>query len=466
MKGRQDIKRQCNQLFFGEESRQILSLAVPSIISNVTVPLLGLVDLTIIGHIGDAAYISAIATGSMIFNVIYWIFGFLRMGTSGLTAQAFGQKNSKGTDSVLRLSLGMGVAIGMAFVALQFLILEFMIWAMNTPADAVTLVADYFNIVIWGAPAMLSLYALNGWFIGMQNTRVPMVIAIAQNIINIVASLSLVFLAGWKVEGVAGGTLIAQWSGLLLALAGVRYIRRTSQTAIGTSGLAEDEDSRGNNVGRQAATEGTVSFRSFFSVNRDIFLRTLCLVAVNMFFTSAGGKQGSLILAVNALLITLYTLFSYFMDGFAYAAEALCGKCYGAGDRKGFVAIVKRLYSWGAVMVAVFTLLYIIGGQDFLSLLTDDEAVVRAAADYLPWTIAIPLCGVMAFIYDGVFIGITATKGMLVSSAISAVLFFAIYFVFSPSMGNSALWMAFLTFLAARGLVQHVLLVRRIKYSK
>ena len=435
-----------------EESRSILSLAVPSIISNVTVPLLGLVDLTIIGHIGDAAYISAIATGSMIFNVIYWIFGFLRMGTSGITAQAFGQKSRKGTDSVLRLSVGMGAAIGMAFVAWQFISLKFMLWAMNTPEESVALVADYFDIVIWGAPAMLSLYALTGWFIGMQDTRVPMVVAIVQNIINIVASLSLVFIAGWKVEGVAAGTLIAQWAGLLMALLGVRYIRK--RRAVVFAG----QESRGE--------EQRVTFGSFFSVNRDIFLRTLCLVAVNMFFTSAGGKQGALILAVNALLITLYTLFSYFMDGLAYAAEALCGKYYGAGDRQRFSAVVRQLYIWGAVMVVAFTVLYVFGGQRFLSLLTDDGTVVRAAAGYMPWTVAIPVCGVLAFIYDGVFIGITATKGMLVSSAAASALFFAIYFLFMPSMGNNALWMAFLTFLAARGLVQHLLLRRRLKYSK
>ena len=438
---------------FRGTSRDILALAVPSIISNITVPLLGLVDLTIVGHIGDAAYISAIATGSMIFNIIYWIFGFLRMGTSGITAQAFGRKSRGGVDSVLRLSAGMGAAIGLAFVVLQPWVLRFMLWAMNTPVESVVLVTEYFDIVVWGAPAMLALYAFNGWFIGMQDTRVPMVIAIVQNVINIVASISLVFLAGWKVEGVAAGTLIAQWSGLLMALVGVGYIKRRTALVFRKSSSDGEKDV-------PSTESGKISFGSFFRVNRDIFFRTLCLVAVNMFFTSAGGKQGALILAVNALLITLYTLFSYFMDGFAFAAEALCGKYYGAGDKVGFQRIVRQLYLWGVVMVVVFTLLYMAGGERFLSLLTDDAKVVRAAADYFPWTLAIPLCGVMAFIYDGVFIGITATRGMLVSSFISSALFFSIFFAFSPSMGNGALWMAFLSFLTCRGAVQHFLLQR------
>lgn len=193
-------------------NREILAIAVPAIISNITVPLLGLVDLTIVGHIGGADYISAIATGSMIFNVIYWIFGFLRMGTSGMTAQAYGRRSAVATTAVLSLSLRTAVAIGLFFVVMQVPVLRFMIWAMNTPAESVTFVGQYFDIVVWGAPAMLTLYAANGWFIGMQDSRLPMAIAIIQNVVNIVASLFFVFVLHWKIEGIAAGTLIAQWS--------------------------------------------------------------------------------------------------------------------------------------------------------------------------------------------------------------------------------------------------------------
>lgn len=206
-----------------------------------------------------------------------------------------------------------------------------------------------------------------------------------------------------------------------------------------------------------AADADRVSLRNFLAVNRDIFLRTLCLVAVNLYFVSAGGRQGSLILAVNALLMTLYTLFSYFMDGFAYAGEALCGKYYGAGDSASFRLLVRRLYVWGAAMTVVFTVLYAVGGQDFLGLLTSDTHVVRAAMRYLPWAVAIPVCGVMAFIYDGVFIGVTATRGMLVSSALATALFFALQLSLSTTIANDGLWIAFLAYLACRGAVQGVI---------
>lgn len=461
-------------------NKEILAIAVPAIISNITVPLLGLVDLTLVGHIGGADYISAIATGSMIFNVIYWIFGFLRMGTSGMTAQAYGRRSAVATTAVLSLSLRIAVAIGLFFVVMQGPVLRFMIWAMNTPAESETFVGQYFDIVVWGAPAMLTLYAANGWFIGMQDSRLPMTIAIIQNVVNIVASLLFVFVLHWKIEGIAAGTLIAQWSGALMAAAGMVWLRRRTLArwnAAATAGSSPETDnstaavSDDNHIeaaaatqqndaatGNHAATDADrVSLRNFLVVNRDIFLRTLCLVAVNLYFVSAGGRQGALILAVNALLMTLYTLFSYFMDGFAYAGEALCGKYYGAGDRASFRSLVHRLYAWGAVMTVLFTAIYIVGGQDFLGLLTSDAYVVRAAMRYLPWAVAIPVCGVMAFIYDGIFIGVTATRGMLVSSALATALFFALQLSLSTTIANDGLWIAFLAYLACRGAVQGVI---------
>lgn len=428
-------------------NRAILDIALPSIVSNITVPLLGLVDLTIVGHIGNAAYISAIAIGSMIFNVIYWIFGFLRMGTSGLTAQAYGRRSRTMVYGALRKSVGTAIVIGVSFILLQSLILRLMIWLMNTPAESVPFVTTYFDIVIWGAPAMLSLYAMNGWFVGMQDTRITMVVAITQNIANIVASLFLVVILKWGIEGVATGTLFAQWFGVLLAVCGVLLKKRKTEK-LWTS---------------ENGGEANISLKKFFTVNRDIFLRTFFLVAVNLFFTSAGGKQGALVLAVNAIVITLYTVFSYFMDGFAYAGEALCGKYYGAGDMNGFHDIVRRLNLWGVAMAVTFTLVYIVGGRQFMGLLTSDATVVEASWHYLPWACAIPLCGVMAFIYDGIFVGITATKGMLLSSATSALLFFVLFFALNDSLGNNALWLAFISFLACRGLVE--ILVLRYKIT-
>jgi MATE family multidrug resistance protein len=297
--------------------RQILKLALPSIVSNITVPLLGLCDVTIMGHVGGAAHIGAIAVGSMIFNVMYWLFGFLRMGTSGMTAQAYGlstRKKKGGTRSedtiassdcsaFLRRGLQVGIGIGLLFVVLQVPLRHLSLWLMQAEGEVRTLAIPYYNICIWGAPAMLGLYALTGWFIGMQNTKIPMAIAIGQNVLNIGASLLFVLVLGMGVEGVALGTVIAQWAGFLVALAcSVRVF------------------------GFRWRTEGRVSTRRYFVTNSFIFLRTLCLVAVNLYFTSAGAAQGAEILASNTLLMQLFTLFSYVMDGFAYAGEALAGR--------------------------------------------------------------------------------------------------------------------------------------------
>lgn len=428
------------------KNREILQLAIPSIISNVTVPLLGLVDLSIVGHIGNEDYISAIAVGSMIFNVMYWLLGFLRMGTSGMTSQAFGREDTMECIRILVRSLTIGLAFGLLFILTQSGLEWGLLRLMNTPEASWEYVTTYFQIVIWGAPAMLGLYSLTGWFIGMQDTRTPMVVAILQNLVNILASLSLVFVLGWGIAGVAAGTLLAQWIGFLVALLGAwKRLHKVNCLRIG-QGLGTDSWSR---LVRVLSVKA--AWINFFLVNKDIFLRTLCLIVVNFYFTSAGGKQGAMMLAVNTLLMTLFTIFSYVMDGFAYAGEALSGKYYGAGDKQGLHVTVRNLFQFGFLMAVVFTGLYMIGGTGFLHLLTDDDAVVEAARPYLPWACFIPVVGVTAFILDGVFIGLTDTKGMLFSTVMAMVLFFIVYFVFRDWLANYALWLAFLSFLLMRG---------------
>ena len=428
------------------KNREILRLAIPSIISNVTVPLLGLVDLSIVGHIGNEDYISAIAVGSMIFNVMYWLLGFLRMGTSGMTSQAFGREDTMECIRILVRSLTIGLAFGLLFILTQSGLEWGLLRLMNTPEASWEYVTTYFQIVIWGAPAMLGLYSLTGWFIGMQDTRTPMVVAILQNLVNILASLSLVFVLGWGIAGVAAGTLLAQWIGFLVALLGAwKRIHKVNCLRIG-QGLGTDSWSR---LVRVLSVKA--AWINFFLVNKDIFLRTLCLIVVNFYFTSAGGRQGAMMLAVNTLLMTLFTIFSYVMDGFAYAGEALSGKYYGAGDKQGLHVTVRNLFQFGFLMAVVFTGLYMIGGTGFLHLLTDDDAVVEAARPYLPWACFIPVVGVTAFILDGVFIGLTDTKGMLFSTVMAMVLFFIVYFVFRDWLANYALWLAFLSFLLMRG---------------
>ena len=420
--------------------KEILRIALPAITANITVPLLGLVDVAITGHLGNAAYIGAIAVGSMIFNVVYWVFGFLRMGTSGMASQAYGRGDTAEALNLLARGLCAGLAVAGVVLVLQRPLLTLALTVIGANADLLPLVNTYFDICVWGAPAMLCLYALTGWFIGMQDTRVTMAASIVQNIVNIVASLTLVYGFGMKIEGVATGTLIAQYAGLLTALAFfvARFGRKIRLIDI-------------REVVRSEA------LLRFFNVNRNIFIRTLFIVAVNLFFVSAGATHGTMTLAVNTLLMQLFTLFSYVMDGFANAGEALCGKYTGADDRGAFFATVKRLFAWGAALTVAYTAVYALGGSAFLALLTDDSQVLRAVGEYLPWAIAIPAAGVAAFVWDGVFIGTTDTRGMLVSSAVSALLFFGIYLLASPTLHNHGLWLAFIAYLLARGVVQTII---------
>ena len=423
---------------FGPRNQQILRIALPSIVSNITVPLLGLVDVAIVGHMGSAVYIGASAVGAMIFNLIYWLFGFLRMGTSGMTSQALGRRDLAEVMRLFLTSLAVGVGIALCFIILQWPLRELALLLMHPTADVLPLAVIYFNICIWGAPAMMGISSLNGWFIGMQNTRIPMLVSIVQNVVNILVSLVLVLGLEMKIEGVAWGTVIAQWTGFALAIAlWYGYYGRLRRHVEGNGGWL---------VGRS-------SLKRFFVVNRDIFLRTLFLVAVNLFFTAAGARQGAVILSVNTLLMQLYLLFSYVMDGFAYAGEALGGRYYGAHNAQAFRDVVRRVFVWGTVMVVFFTFLYGIGGTSFLQLLTDEPSVVAASRQYFFWALFIPVSGMVAFVWDGIFIGITATRGMLLSSLLATVVFFIFYFLMQAPLGNHALWLSFVAFLLVRGLV-------------
>lgn len=430
--------------------RQIFSLAIPAIITNITVPLLGLADLAIVGHMGSTAYIGAVAVGTMVFNVIYWIFGFLRMGVSGLTSQALGANHTADIVRLLHQAMLAALFVAAIIVIGQRPLLAMALMAMQPQADVAAAVGTYFSICVWGAPAVMGLYALTGWCIGMQNTRIPMYVSIVQNIVNLLTSITLVYGLGWHIEGVATGTLVAQWAGLAMAWL---CLRRSSLIPLITN--------------RQRQTIGCWhrGLLHFFAVNRDIFLRTLFLVSVNLFFTVAGSRQGTLTLSANTLLLTLFTITSFFMDGLAYAAEALGGHRCGAHDSKGFVLLIRRLALWGGLVAVVFTLLFALGGSSLLHLLTSDEAVVTQAMHYLPWAAAIPLAGVAAFLLDGLFIGLTATRAMLWSSAIAAVAFFVIYAIATPLIANHALWLALIVYLALRGLTQACML-RSIAMNK
>ena len=371
-------------------NRRILNLALPSIVSNVTVPLLGLVDVYITGHMGDARYLAAIAVASMLFNIIYWLFSFLRFGTGGMTAQAFGQDDRRECGRLLLRSATTSLAIALLLIALQEPLKWLILWIIGPDADLIPHISRYYAICIWGTLPSLALYAFNGWFVGMQNTRLPMVIAITQNVVNIGLSYLFVFHMEMKIEGVALGTLLAQWGGAFMAV-GALWMRYAAVLR----GL------------RWREVLQWEALQRFFSVNRILFLRTLFLVAVNLWFIVAGAREGAIILAVNAILMQMFILYSYVMDGFAFAAEALCGRYFGARDGANFRLAVHGTWRLALLLTALYTIVYAAFGNGFAHLLTDEPTVWAAATDFMPWAIAIPLCGVSAFVWDGVFVGIS-----------------------------------------------------------
>lgn len=420
-------------------NRQILRIAIPSIISNVTIPLLGLVDLWISGHIGTAGCIGAIAIGGMIFNMLYWLCGFLRMGTGGFTSQAFGRGQEEEIFHILRRSLSVAFGLAIVFIVFQQPLLHFSFWVMDASHNVRTMAKTYFRILIWGAPAMLGIYSMTGWFLGQQNARVPMVVSIVQNVLNIIVSMTLTMGLGWKVEGIACGTLVSQWSAFLIYLFVPLGNYRPFQIIM-----------------TKASTRAAISWSRFFNVNRDIFFRTLCLVAVQLFFTASGAKQGDTILAANALLIQFYIIFSYIMDGFAYAGEAIGGKAYGANDKMGFRNLTHHLFVWGIGIMLLFTFVYGVGGRSLLQILTTDVNIVASAKVFLPFAAFIPLASFAAFIYDGLYIGTTSTRLMLLAVFLAAISFFLLRLTLFPVWKNAGLWIAFLGFMFIRGTVQTV----------
>lgn len=427
-------------------NREILRLAVPAIVTNITVPLLGLVDTTIAGHLGTAEYIGALAVGSMMFNMIYWNFAFLRMGTSGLTAQAFGADNSDESVKILIRAASLGAFIGILILLLQVPIEWISLKAIKPSPEVTEYAKEYFRICIWGAPALLIVMGIKGWFIGMQNSTYPMIIAIAVNIINILASLCAVFVLKIGFKGIAYGTVTAEYSGLIISF----FILSRSY----------------KEVFRKLSLKGSLRFKEmkrFFNVNSDIFIRSLCLMSVTLVFVSIGARSGNIILAVNALIMQLFILFSYFMDGFAFAAEALVGRFEGAGEKASMNKCIKHLFKWGFIVMALFIVVYGFGNELIFKILTNEQVIINAALDYSLWSILIPVAGVSAFIWDGIFIGLTATRQMLYSLFIASAFFFGVYFIVPGAPDNNRLWLAFIVYLAMRGVAQWIMFHRLIK---
>ena len=425
-------------------NRKILALAVPSIVANITTPLLGLVDTAIVGHMGNAVYIGAIAVGGVMFNMLYWLFSFLRAGTSGLTAQACGASDGEGATLVLWRSLLVACGVGVLMVLLQWPLERGLQWFIGSDPATGALAVEYFSILIYGAPAVLGMYALSGWFLGMQNSRMLMLTSIVINVCNIAVSLLLVYGAGWRIAGVATGSLVAQWVGFAV---GLWLLRRYK-------------------VGRPRWREmfRSEQIRRFFKVNFEVMLRTACLITVTLWFTRTGASQGAVVLAVNTLLMQFFLLFSYMMDGFAFAGEALVGKYVGARDFPSLHRCVRGIFAWGLLLATAFTMMYFLGGEAFLGLLSGDADVIEASGEYHLWAVVVPFAGFAAFAWDGVFIGATLTRELLVSMFAAMAAFFIVLYSLFPLMGNHALWLAFIVYLVMRGALQTWLFFRSRKF--
>lgn len=416
--------------------KRILAIALPAIAANITTPLLGLVDTAIVGHMGSPVYIGAIAVGGIMYNVLYWLFAFLRGGTSGLTAQAYGADDAHAYSLTLWRSLSVAGAISLLLVMLQRPLGEVLCLFFDADAETSALAMEYFYILIYGAPAVMGLYALSGWFLGMQNSRMLMWTSLVINVVNIATSLVLVYGLDMGIAGVALGTLVSQWVGFGT---GWLFMRRYRLVSIHLREILR------HGLGR------------FFSVNFHLMLRTACMIAVTVWFTRVGASQGAVVLAVNSLLIQLFLLFSYMMDGFAYAGQALAGRYVGARDAVSLRRCVRGVFVWGGAMACLFTALYTLGGQAFLGMLSSDGEVVEASREYFFWALTIPMAGFPAFVWDGIYIGVTLTRELFFSVAVASGAFFVVYFSLYPLWGNHALWLAFIVYLVLRGLLQTIL---------
>ena len=420
--------------------REIIRLSIPTILSNITIPLLGICDTAISGHLGSELFLSAIAVGSVMLNVVLWIFGFLRGGTTGLTANALGAGNEKELFRVLYRAILISFLAGAILIGFQSYIFKGLWIISGSGEDILQLVEDYFKIRILGSPALLAVIAISGWFVGMQNTVCPMVIAISTNVLNVVISYLLSFEGGYGFSGVAIGTLVANWLGLGIAVGCMIWFRR---------GKFERFSLRHLLIG---------DWWRYFSVNGNLFLRSLCIICVTMGVTAAGAKIGNLILAVNIVIMQFFQFFSFFMDGFAYSAEAMIGLRVGERNWIMLKKCAARLLQWTLVTGVIFSLGYFLGLDSIVNLLTDNESVRLGVKQLTLWVSLIPLISCWAFIFDGFYIGLTDTFRMMISSVIGAVIFFLIIFLgpgFITNMdafkGNLIIWGAFLSYLLLRG---------------
>ena len=416
-------------------NRKTWALAGPVILSNISIPLLGAVDTAVVGHLPGAHYMGAVAVGALIFSVIYGGCNFLRMGTTGLTAQSLGAGDSDEVRSWLARASLLAMAVGIVLIAVQSPVIWASLIIVNPSHQVAPLTDAYFSIRIWGAPMALLNFALLGWFFGIQNTRAALATQVFMNGVNIVLDLWFVLGLGWGVEGVAWATLISEVSAVGLGLWLVaRNLRRIGGHWQGTRII---------DVARLAR---------MVKVNGDIFIRSMCLQAAFVLVTSIGARMGDLMLAVNAIMLNFQIFSSYALDGFANAAEALTGEAVGARDRDRFRRSVKASSLWALIFSGGFTVFYWVAGPSLIDILTTVEEVRETARVYLPWMVALPMISVWSFQLDGIFIGSTWTTEMRNGMVMSLTVFAGALYLMVPSLGNHGLWLAFSVFMVTRAL--------------
>jgi MATE family multidrug resistance protein len=414
-------------------NRKVLKLAGPSILANITVPLVGMVDVAIAGRLGDAASIGAIAVATMLFDLLYWNMGFLRVGTGGLAAQAYGRRDFRDAFRVLVQALGTALTAALFIWVIQIIYLETAFLIVDTSPSTEQFARTYFKIRIWAAPATLSLFVFKGWFIGMQNTISPMVVDVTVNVTNLLASIFFALRLNMGIAGIAIGTLAAQYIGLFLAVA-LMYIYYRK--------LFHYIRIRGNLKIKQ--------MKSFFVLNGNLFIRSTSLLLVYAGFTSLSAKYGDNLLAVSTIMMKLMLLYSYFIDGFAYAGEALTGRYIGSKDSRSLKKAIKVLFIWTFIIAFVSTIAYAFADESLFRLMTNNEEVIMTARQFFPWLLVVPLFSCVAFILDGIFIGATASAAIRDTMLVSAGSFFAVYYILQDNMGLHALFAAYMIHLIVR----------------
>ena len=414
-------------------NREVVRLAVPSILANITVPLVGLVDTAVAGHLGGAALLGGIAIGTMLFDLLYWNMGFLRVGTGGITAQAYGRSDWKAAIGTFSQGIATALAVSLLLLAIQWGFVELMLRLVHCSPEVGAVARRYFYIRIWAAPATLSLFVFKGWFIGMQNTVFPMITDLWVNLVNMLASWLLSFYTPLGIGGVAVGTLIAQWTGLLVA---ILLMRRRYRDLMQSTTILHSMKWK--------------YFKRFFSINSQLFVRSLMMLVVYEGFTILAARFGDVELAVSSVIMRLLMLFSYFVDGFAYAGEAMTGRFIGEQNRPALRQTVQYTFLWGAVIGLLFTALYAVFPRTVIGLLTDNAEVLAASSPYLPWLLLMPLLSCAAFIWDGIYIGATASRGLMVCMVFSAGLFVVSFFFCATRFGAQALYIAYFVHLVVR----------------